>query len=148
MRAAFAALALLAASCRGPRPLTWTFHFAEPALRDRAVYVQATVLRGSCAAPRSAEPLYDQQVAVGGNGPRTPVLPDGAYCFRGAATDGACNVFARGEVDVALPLPNAGPIDVALAAATTETSECSGECRCGSCAPDGCDRPDARRDGG
>ena len=123
-------VALLALGCAAPRRASFEITFASPALGERAVRAEVTVLEGSCRGTVLHRDTFDAR----GQGASIAPLRPGVYGFRARVIDAACAVYAEGCTQVSLPIPDARV--VVVVAERAPSALCAAEaCAGGSCAP-------------
>jgi alpha-tubulin suppressor-like RCC1 family protein len=129
-----------------PHDLRWRFVFDSSASATRAVAVEGTVLEGGCTSSAVRFRATGTRTSMP---PLAPPLGPGRYGFAGSARDAACIDFARGCVEVELPLEPGSEVVVTLVA-TTESAACPpDECTAGACgSPDAGTRDAGRIDAG
>ena len=122
------------ASCGGDTTASWVFRFEDPALADRAAFVQARLLEGGCV--DGARVLWESDVGDEPPMEGAPPLAAGRYGLAGRARDAECRWFAAGCRDVTLPADDGATLEVALIA-EPEEAECPiGACNDGVCRED------------
>jgi hypothetical protein len=123
-----AVCALLLCACTGSNETAWSLRFVEDTAVDRAVIVEAILLRGGC----RGDLIYRAEVPREGMGPMPPALGRGRYGFAGVARDASCRPIARGCAEAELPLTIDARVSVPLEP-VDEPPACASGCIEGRC---------------
>lgn len=155
--AVLAGLACLLLGCESePVRARWLLRFEPPALRDRAVHVDARIVAGGCES--GGDVVYRTSREPEGT-VAPPLIEAGRWGFGAGAVDAECRVYAAGCDDYTLPPESGQDIVVTLTEVADAAPACGVGERCdrGECVPDAGDAgpddaggtPDAGpRDGG
>jgi hypothetical protein len=101
--------------------LSFSVDFANPALRSRAVLVEATLRKGGC----SGALVFETQIERGEQGAAPPSLAPGRYGFAARARDESCSWFAAGCTEANLPSSSALTVVLSASEAQVVDTKCT-----------------------
>ena len=127
-------IALIAIGCSDDTTeLRWTVRFDPPAIEREGGVLVTRVLSGGCSGPVLAE----WELARGATSADSVSIGAQRVGLFARASDAACTWYARGCVELELPVRSDTSVDLVLSA-EPPCSRCFGEtCNAGRCAPDG-----------